>query len=251
MRLSALFGAVLALVLGIKGAYAWEIDAMNRQIELTNVIVGGVCSGTIIDVKKRLVLTAHHCITDNLREVQKKEINPETGEVKTSTVQERLPLTIETWKRDKNFDIVAVQTHRALVRGYDAATDTAIVQVVDEDWKPEMQAPLAPDSYAYKRGLTVYAVGNPGISFDNSVTVGIISAPARKINFGSGVGIPLFQHSASVIGGNSGGAIYNDKGEIIGTLTGGLRGADIALAVPISFTKALLKKIGYGDVVIN
>jgi S1-C subfamily serine protease len=248
MRISALFGAVLALVTGVTGASAWEIDAMNRQIELTNVIVGGGCSGTVIDIRHRLVLTAHHCITDTLREVQKKEIDPVTGEIKTKMVQERLPLQIETWKRDKDFDVVAVQSHVAVVKGYDAATDTAIIQVVDEDWKPAMQAPLAPDDFPYKRGQTVYAVGNPGVVFDNSVTVGIISAPQRKLNFGTGFKIPLFQHSASTIGGNSGGAIYNDKGEIIGTLTGGVRGADIALAVPISFTKALLKRIGFGDV---
>jgi S1-C subfamily serine protease len=224
-------------------ASAWDIDDMNFQIEHTNVIVGGVCSGTIIDVSERLVLTAHHCITDNLREVEKKEVDPITGVIKTTRVVERTPLYIETWKRHE-FDIVSSQRHRAIIKGYDNTTDVAIIQVVDEDWKPIMKAPLANDSYKYKRGLPVYAVGNPGIAFDNSVTQGIISAPERSINFGTGVQIPLFQHSASTIGGNSGGAIYNDNGEIIGTLTGGLRGANISLAVPISYTKALLKRIG-------
>lgn len=240
---AVLFGAVLALISAVIPASAWELKAMNLQIELTNVIVGGNCSGTIIDVKRRLVLTAHHCIVDNVREVQKREVDPKTGEIKVTTVQERVPLYIETWKRN-GYEIVSVSQHSAVIKGFDAASDTAILQIVDEEWVPKMAAPLADDSFEYLRGQVVFAVGNPGIMFDNSITTGIISAPARKIDFGSGHKIPLFQHSANVIGGNSGGAIYNDKGEIIGTLTGGMRGADISLAVPISYTKALLKRIG-------
>lgn len=240
---AVLFGAVLALISAVIPASAWELKAMNLQIELTNVIVGGNCSGTIIDVKRRLVLTAHHCIVDNVREVQKREVDPKTGEIKVTTVQERVPLYIETWKRN-GYEIVSVSQHSAVIKGFDAASDTAILQIVDEEWVPKMAAPLADDSFEYLRGQVVFAVGNPGIMFDNSVTTGIISAPARQIDFGSGHKIPLFQHSANVIGGNSGGAIYNDKGEIIGTLTGGMRGADISLAVPISYTKALLKRIG-------
>jgi len=231
------------LIMSTLPSFAWDIDNMNYQIEHTNVIVSGVCSGTIIDVEERLVLTAHHCIVDNLKEIEKKEVDPITGEIKTTKVVERTPMYIETWKRHE-FDIVSSEKHRAIIKGYDNLTDVAILQVVDEDWKPVMKAPLASSSYQYKRGLRVFAVGNPGISFDNSVTEGIISAPERSINFGSNINIPLFQHSASTIGGNSGGAIYNDNGEIIGTLTGGIRGANISLAVPISYTKALLKRIG-------
>jgi S1-C subfamily serine protease len=55
-----------------------------------------------------------------------------------------------------------------------------------------------------------------------------------------------FQHSASVIGGNSGGSILNDKGELIGTVTGGLRGSSVGFAVPISFTKDMIRKSGFG-----
>ena len=247
-HLAVLFGAVVALFASVLPAQAWELKAMNRQIELTNVIVSEICSGTIIDVKNRLVLTAHHCITDNVREVQKKEVDPKTGEIRTKLVQEKIPMFIELWKR-QDYDIVSSEKHTARIVGFDAASDTAILQVIDEKWKPEMAAPLAGDDYEYIRGQTVYAVGNPGITFDNSITVGIISAPQRRIDFGSGNKIPLFQHSASVMGGSSGGAIYNDKGEIIGTLTGGARGVDIALAVPVSYTKALLKRSGFDELV--
>lgn len=220
---------------------------MNEQIEKTNVIVSEICSGTIIDIEQRLVLTAHHCITDNLREVQKREVDPITGDVKTKVVVERTPMYVETWKR-QDFDVVSLERHSAIIRGYDASTDLAVLQVVDKSWKPSMEAPLAPRDFQYKRGLTVFAVGNPGIAFDNSVTTGIISAPERVIDYGTGIKMPMFQHSASIIGGSSGGAIYNDKGEIIGTVSGGIRGADIGLAVPVSKTKELLKRIGLSEV---
>ena len=241
--------AVLAFIaLSLPARADWPLDKMNRQIEQTNVIVSGICSGTIIDVKRRLVLTAYHCVTDNLREVEKKEVDPKTGEIKTKTVQEAIPMYIETWKYGKDYEVISSVHYVAEIKGTDSASDTALLQVEDEDWKPASAAPFAPDSYRYDRGKTVYAVGNPGILFDNSITKGIISAPMRRLDFGNGVKIPLFQHSASVIGGNSGGAIYDEDGQIIGTLTGGVRGADISLAVPISYAKAMIRKAGYGSI---
>ena len=241
--LQSLSAAVASLFLLALPASAWDIDKMNEQIEKTNVIVSEICSGTVIDVKERLVLTAHHCTTGNIREVEKREVDEKTGDVHVRKVVEKTPMFISVWKYGED-SIVSEQKYSAVIRGYDAATDVAILQVVDTDWKPMMAAPLAKDSYQYKRGKPVFAVGNPGILFDNSVTTGIISAPQRNLDFGSGHKIPLFQHSASTMGGSSGGAIYNDEGEIIGTLTGGMRGVDISLSVPISKTKALLKKIG-------
>lgn len=232
----------LACLLGLAApAAAWDIDKMNAQIEQTNVIVSGICSGTVIDVKQRLVLTAHHCITDSLRETEKEEVDPVTGEIKKRTVMEKAPMYIETWKR-QDFDVVTSEQHTAVIRGWDDQADIAILEVVDKDWKAAMAAPLAPDTYQYKRGVKVFAVGNPGITFDNSLTEGIISAPARKLDLGRGK-VPFFQMSAGVIGGNSGGAIYNEEGEIIGTLSAGVRGSSIGLAVPIAKTRELLRRL--------
>ena len=241
---------VAAFVAAIPPALAWEPRDMNDQIEKTNVLVSNICSGTVISIEHRLVLTAHHCITDNLHEVVKTEVDQKTGEIKERKVMEAAPMFIEV-RKVQDYDVVSLQRMGATIKGYNSLADIAILQVDDVNWKPAMAAPLAPASYEYIRGLPVFAVGNPAIDFDNSVTTGIISAPARKVDFGNGVKFPLFQHSANTIGGNSGGAIYNDKGEIIGTVTGGIRGSDVSLAIPVSFTKALLKQLGFEDVIKN
>lgn len=249
--------AVLALVSGlvwlavaefifVTAAFAWDIDSMNTQIEQTNVIVGGICSGTIIDKANRLVLTAHHCIMDQLKEVEEKKIDDKTGEITIKKIMKRIPLTIAV-RKVHDYQVVSVSEHLTKIVGDNAEADVALLQVVDTDFVPMMAAPLAPDSFKYKRGLKVFAVGNPGIEFDNSITEGIISAPERKIDFGTGGGdIPLFQLSAGVIGGNSGGAIYNDAGEMIGTVTGGIQGSSVSFSVPISYTKEMIRKAGFG-----
>lgn len=238
--------ALAFLVTAAVPSFAWDIDKMNEQIEKTNVIVSGICSGTIIDVEQRLVLTAHHCITRNLNPVEKQEVDPITGEIKTKRVVDRTPMFIETWKR-QDFEVVSSEMHQAIIKGYDASNDIAILQIKDKSWKPEMEAPIAKSTYKYKRGLPVFAVGNPGIAFDNSITQGIISAPERSFDLGRGL-LSFFQISASAMGGSSGGAIYNDNGELIGTLSAGVTGVNITLAVPISKTKELLKKLGLESV---
>lgn len=241
MKLFAAAALLATLILPSQG-WAWQIDDMNEQIEKTNVIVSGICSGTVIDVEQRLVLTAHHCITDNLREVEKQEVNPKTGEVTTKKVIEFIPMFIETWKR-QDYSVVSSEKHSAAIVGWDERADIAVLKVTDEAWVSGMAAPLASNNFQYKRGLRVYAVGNPAILFDNSITEGIISAPARYLDLGRG-NVPFFQMSANIIGGNSGGAVYNESGEIIGTVSAGIRGSDVGLAVPISKTKELLKRLG-------
>ncbi len=237
---------VMAVLTGRAKADGWAIDAMNEQIEKTNVIVGGVCSGTIINKDERLMLTAYHCVDNLFTDEEVKEADEKTGEVKTRTVRKKKPLEIIT-RKVVDFEIVATSSHLAKIVGSNRASDIALLQVIDADYKPDMAAKLAPDSFKYSRGVKVYAVGNPGIEYDNSITEGIISAPQRTVHFSElgDDGIKMFQHSASTIGGNSGGSILNDKGELIGTVTGGIRGAAISFGVPISFTKEMIRKAGF------
>lgn len=236
--------AVLALFAVTLPAHAWDID---KQVGETNLILSDICSATVIDQAQRLVLTAYHCIDGNLHEVEKQQIDPRTGEITTKKVLERAPMFIEKQRR-QDYDVVSSEKHFAEIKGFDKDSDTALLQVLDKDWKPAGAARLASCGYEYKRGAEVWAVGNPAIVFDDTVSQGIVAAPARKEDFGSGTKIPLFHTTATVIGGNSGGAMYDKDGLMIGTVTGMIRGNSHSLAVPICFSRKMIEKAGFGSI---
>ena len=236
----------LASMFLVTPAHAWDIDKMNAQIEDTNVIVGGVCSGTIISKAQRLVLTAYHCVEQQFTEVSEKVVDPKTSEIKEVTKRVLVPLQITT-NKVRNFEVIETTQHTAKIVASDSDNDIVLLQVTDVDFAPAAEVKLASDSYQYKRGLRVFAVGNPGIAFDNSVTEGIISSPQRTVEI-DGKSLKMFQNSATIIGGNSGGAILNDDGDLIGTVSVGMRGASIGFAVPISFTKAMIKATSFASI---
>ena len=96
------------------------------------------------------------------------------------------------------------------VIGTDPNTDLALIKVEEND------LPTIPvgDSDALKIGEWVLAVGNP-FNLTSTVTAGIVSAKARSL--GASGGIESFiQTDAAINQGNSGGALVNAKGELIG-----------------------------------
>ena len=102
------------------------------------------------------------------------------------------------------------------VIGADAATDLALVKIEGKNF------PTLPvgDSDALKVGEWVLAVGNP-FNLNSTVTAGIVSAKARSISStasdGKTVAIQSFiQTDAAINQGNSGGALVNSKGQLVG-----------------------------------
>lgn len=95
--------------------------------------------------------------------------------------------------------------------GADPNTDLALVKIEGEDF------PTVPigDSDALKVGEWVLAVGNP-FNLTSTVTAGIVSAKARTLGVYNG-GIESFiQTDAAINQGNSGGALVNARGELVG-----------------------------------
>lgn len=120
--------------------------------------------------------------------------------------------------------------------GTDPATDIALIKIDAKD------LPTIPfgDSEKLKVGEWVLAVGNP-FNLTSTVTAGIVSAKGRGISLGSGDKSKIesfIQTDAAVNPGNSGGALVNTKGELIGintaiySETGSYAG--YSFAVPIS-----------------
>ena len=107
------------------------------------------------------------------------------------------------------------RTYNAEVVGTDPKTDIALLKIEAEDPLPYI--PFA-DSDAVKIGQWVLAVGNP-FNLTSTVTAGIISAKARDLNEFDNNPQSFIQTDAAVNRGNSGGALVNTNGELVGINT--------------------------------
>jgi len=91
--------------------------------------------------------------------------------------------------------------------------DLAVIKVNLNNLKP---ATLG-DSSTLKAGDTAIAIGNPlGLDFAGTVTQGIVSAVNRSVETDEGIRMNLIQTDAAINQGNSGGALVNAHGEVIG-----------------------------------
>ncbi len=136
----------------------------------------------------------------------------------------------------------------AKIVGTDPSTDLALIKVEATD----LPAIKIGDSENLRIGEWVLAVGNP-FNLTSTVTAGIVSAKARNINILSGdIKIESFiQTDAAVNPGNSGGALVNTRGELVGinaaiaSQTGSYSG--YSFAIPVSIMNKVvndLKKYG-------
>ena len=99
--------------------------------------------------------------------------------------------------------------YSARIIGADKATDLALIKIDAKN----LPAITIANSDDVKVGEWVLAVGNP-LGLNNTVTAGIVSAKARTMNTG---GITsMIQTDAAINQGNSGGALVNTRGELIG-----------------------------------
>jgi len=145
--------------------------------------------------------------------------------------------------------------YTAKVVGADPATDIAVLKIEGSGFQP---IPLG-NSDDLKIGEWVLAIGNP-FNLTSTVTAGIVSAKARNINLlsertGKEV-VPIesfIQTDAAVNPGNSGGALVNTRGELVGintaiaSQTGSYSG--YSFAVPVNLVQKVMRDlIDYGIV---
>ena len=151
----------------------------------------------------------------------------------------------------ENADIISVKLNdgrefKGRIIGADASTDLALVKIEGEN------LPTIPvgDSDQLKIGEWVLAVGNP-FNMTSTVTAGIVSAKARSLGvYNNGVE-SFIQTDAAINQGNSGGALVNARGELVGinsvlySPTGAYSGYGFAIPTSI-MTKVIadLKQFG-------
>ena len=141
------------------------------------------------------------------------------------------------------------KTYVAEIIGSDPSTDLAVLKI-----KSDESLPFIPfgDSEVARIGEWVLAVGNP-FNLNSTVTAGIISAKSRDLNDRDSKNQSFIQTDAAVNMGNSGGALVNTDGELIGintaisSITGGFVG--YSFAVPSNIVRKVFEDlIEYGNV---
>ena len=188
--------------------FFWEAPAFHERS------LREVGSGVIIS-KEGYILTNHHVIEQ----------------------AEKIRVTIAD---GREFD--------AEILGYDFLSDLALLKV---DEKADLPKIVWGDSDNLLIGEWVLAIGNPfGLSIGNAqptVTIGIVSATQRSLTVDNRFYEALIQTDASVNPGNSGGALVNVHGELIGINTvirstsGGSQG--VGFAIPANKTKKVIERI--------
>ncbi|MGI6658732.1 MAG: S1C family serine protease [Dethiobacteraceae bacterium] len=132
--------------------------------------------------------------------------------------------------------------HRAELIGADAATDLAVIKI------DETSLPVAAlgDSDKIVVGEQALAIGNPlGLNFSQTLTVGYISAKSRTITMNEYT-FNFIQTDAAINDGNSGGALVNLQGEVIGINTAKIKIAGVegmGFAIPSNTVKTITQEL--------
>lgn len=132
------------------------------------------------------------------------------------------------------------KTYKATVLSRDSLNDLAVVKIDATGLKPVELG----DSAALNVGQWVIAIGNALGEFQNSVTVGVVSAKERQLT-ASGESLDgLIQTDAAINPGNSGGPLINLAGQVVGINTAIAGGAEgIGFAINIDSVKTALDSV--------
>jgi len=134
----------------------------------------------------------------------------------------------------------------AQIKGKDSDMDLAVIAIpldtLSKETKDAISIAEMGDSDALKLGEPVIAIGN-ALGYGQSVTGGYISALNREIEVEDGSTGTFIQTDAAINHGNSGGALINIKGEVIGINSNKISGTSIegmGYAIPISAAEPII-----------
>ena len=170
---------------------------------------GGVRSGTISG--SGFILTEDGYIVTNYHVIQTAE-------------QADLPITVVLYDGSE---------YEASIVGSEEINDLAVLKIDAAGLNPVSFG----NSDALSVGEEIYVVGNPLGELEFSMSTGHVSALNRKISTEGADNISMFQLDAAVNPGNSGGPVYNARGEVVGVVTAKYSDTDVeglGFAIPSS-----------------
>lgn len=144
----------------------------------------------------------------------------------------------------------------ARIKGTSEKKDVAVVSVklsaLDNETVSSIKIATIGDSSKLKVGNGIIAIGN-ALGYGQSVTTGVVSAVDREVTI-DGITSKMIQIDAAINGGNSGGALLNSAGEVVGinsvkyssnsSTTASIEG--MGFAIPITDVKDLIEKLMNG-----
>lgn len=135
----------------------------------------------------------------------------------------------------------------ATIKGVDSETDLAVIQISKKEIPPQTTIKIASlgDSDALQVGETAIAIGN-ALGYNNTVTVGVISALNRELKVDSSRTFTLIQTDAAINPGNSGGALVNIQGQVIGINTVKITQNDVegfGFSIPSNSAKPIIDSL--------
>ena len=133
------------------------------------------------------------------------------------------------------------ETYPATIVGGVNENDIAVIKISADD----LTVAEIGDSDTIKVGDTAVAIGNPLGQLGGTATTGIISALDRRLTI-DGRTLDLIQTDAAINGGNSGGGLFNSKGELIGIVDAKSSGVGIeglAFAIPVNSVKDIINDL--------
>lgn len=210
---------ILPSIVGIKVEYNVNslISMFGNKGQTTTASASG--SGIIIS-EDGYILTNNHIVATSSSESYYE-------------VSEATKLTVTLFNDETEYE--------AKIVGTDEQTDLAVIKI---DKTGLSKAEFA-DSDSIKVGEFAMAVGNP-LGMQSSITCGVISAINREVTDTEGKKYNLIQTDAAINSGNSGGALVNSEGKVIGINTLKLSGTGIegmGFAIPINSTTDITSQL--------
>jgi len=235
----------LAEKLGVKNAVELPISTTTTEkivLEESNAIIetSGKVSPSVVSVVSKQVY-------QDLFGRTYESSGAGTGFIITS---DGLIITNKHVVSDENTEYTVVladgKSYDAKVQSRDPYLDFAVIKIEAKD----LPVVELGDSDNMEIGQWVVAIGNALGQFQNTVTVGVISAKNRQINASDSTGQNsetldnLFQTDAAINSGNSGGPLVNLSGQVVGINTAMASNAQgIGFAIPINTVKGAIESI--------
>ena len=140
------------------------------------------------------------------------------------------------------------KSYDAVLIGYDESNDIAVLKIDAEGLAPVVIG----DSDNLNVGDSVVAIGNPLGELTFTLTSGAISAKDREVTFSGNMSMNLLQTDCAINSGNSGGALFNMYGEVIGVTNAKYSSSsnsseasidNIGFAIPINSVMGIVESI--------